>query len=67
MLQVMKIVQGQFDLFQRMYKPVLEGYAAKELLRFSASSAHHANITQVGSSSFLFPTFIFIFFYFLGG
>lgn len=44
--KVMKIVQGQFDLFQRMYKPVLEGYAAKELLRFSASSAHHANITQ---------------------
>lgn len=59
MLQVMKIVQGQFDLFQRMYKPVLEGYAAKELLRFSASSAHHANITQVGSIFFFFNLFLF--------
>lgn len=36
--KVKKIVRGQFDLFQKMYKPCLEEYAGKDLLRFSSSS-----------------------------
>lgn len=44
--KVKKIVQGQFDLFRRMYKPVLEEFAAKDLLRFSASSTHQEKIIQ---------------------
>uniref|UniRef100_A0A7C8YLE6 Phosphatidate cytidylyltransferase, mitochondrial n=1 Tax=Opuntia streptacantha TaxID=393608 RepID=A0A7C8YLE6_OPUST len=44
--KVKKIVQGQFDLCRRMYKPVLEEFATKDLLRFSASSSHQENIIQ---------------------
>lgn len=38
-----QIVRGQFDSFQSMYKPFLEEYEAKELLR-SSSSNHQENI-----------------------
>lgn len=36
--KVKKIVQGQFNLFQTMYKPILEEYAAQDLLRYSTSA-----------------------------
>ncbi|XP_073124169.1 uncharacterized protein [Henckelia pumila] len=42
--KVKKIVQGQFNLFQTMYKPTLEEYAAQDLLRFSSST--QINIMQ---------------------
>ena len=43
-----KIVQGQFDAFQTMYKPLLEEeYAAKGLLQFSSSDGHQAVMSQV--------------------
>ncbi|OVA12745.1 Mitochondrial matrix Mmp37 [Macleaya cordata] len=44
--KVKRIVQGQFKLFQRIYKPFLDEYAAKELLRFSSSSDHRMHIAQ---------------------
>lgn len=44
--KVNKIVQGQFHLFQRMYKPVLEEYTAKDLLRFPSSGGNFVNIRQ---------------------
>ncbi|XP_048500351.1 uncharacterized protein LOC104908369 isoform X3 [Beta vulgaris subsp. vulgaris] len=44
--KVKKIVQGQFDLFKGIYKPVLEEFATKGLLRFSSSGTHLENITQ---------------------
>ncbi|GAV75041.1 Mmp37 domain-containing protein [Cephalotus follicularis] len=44
--KVKKIVQGQFDLFQSRYKPFLEEYEAKELLRFSSSANPQTNISQ---------------------
>ncbi|KAL2493984.1 Mitochondrial matrix Mmp37 [Forsythia ovata] len=44
--KVKKIVQGQFNLFQTMYKPFLEEYAAKDLLRLSLSGDNEVNITQ---------------------
>ncbi|KAK3189047.1 hypothetical protein Dsin_028608 [Dipteronia sinensis] len=37
--KVTKIVQGQFDLFQSMYKPFLQEYEAKDFLRFSSSGS----------------------------
>ncbi|KAF4381284.1 hypothetical protein F8388_016240 [Cannabis sativa] len=46
MFQVNKIVRGQFDLFQSMYKPFLEEYEAKEILRSSYFSDHKSNISQ---------------------
>ncbi|XP_021761231.1 phosphatidate cytidylyltransferase, mitochondrial-like isoform X1 [Chenopodium quinoa] len=46
MHKVRKIVQGQFDLFRGIYKPVLEEFATKDLLRFSSSGAHQNNIIQ---------------------
>nr|KJB40175.1 hypothetical protein B456_007G055300 [Gossypium raimondii]KJB40179.1 hypothetical protein B456_007G055300 [Gossypium raimondii] len=45
--KVKKIVQGQFDLFQSMYKPFLEEYEGKDFLRFSSSKNQLANISQV--------------------
>ncbi|KAE9462220.1 hypothetical protein C3L33_05871, partial [Rhododendron williamsianum] len=42
-----KIVQGQFALFQSMYKPILEEFAAKNLLRFTSSAGNQANVSQV--------------------
>ncbi|KAB2055671.1 hypothetical protein ERO13_A11G047300v2 [Gossypium hirsutum] len=44
--KVKKIVQGQFDLFQSMYKPFLEEYEGKDFLRFSSSKNQLANISQ---------------------
>ncbi|XP_074317096.1 uncharacterized protein LOC141653277 isoform X2 [Silene latifolia] len=44
--KVRKIVQGQFDLFNGIYKPVLEELAAKDLLSFSSSSALNAKVSQ---------------------
>ena len=45
--QVKKIVQGQYDLFQTMYRPYLEEYATKDLLTISTSQNNQVNITQV--------------------
>lgn len=42
-----KIVQGQFHLFEEMYKPFLEEYEAKNLLRFSSAGDKQVNIFQV--------------------
>ncbi|KAL6970841.1 hypothetical protein U1Q18_030525 [Sarracenia purpurea var. burkii] len=44
--KVKKIVQGQFKLFQTMYKPFLEEYATKDLLRFSSCAGNQANVSQ---------------------
>ncbi|XP_031372873.1 phosphatidate cytidylyltransferase, mitochondrial isoform X2 [Punica granatum] len=44
--KVRNIVQGQFDLFQSMYKPFLEEYENKDLIRFSSSNGLKANICQ---------------------
>ncbi|KAL2935722.1 Phosphatidate cytidylyltransferase mitochondrial [Bienertia sinuspersici] len=44
--KVNKIVQGQFDLFRRIYKPVLEEFASKDLLKFSSLCSHQEKITQ---------------------
>ncbi|XVF80150.1 hypothetical protein PTKIN_Ptkin15bG0047400 [Pterospermum kingtungense] len=44
--KVKKIVKGQFDLFQSMYKPFLEEYEGKDFLRFSSYENHCANISQ---------------------
>ncbi|KAI3936919.1 hypothetical protein MKW92_050616 [Papaver armeniacum] len=44
--KVKGIVQGQFDLFQKSYKPFIDEYAAKDLLRFSLSSAPQVQIAQ---------------------
>ncbi|XP_050233715.1 uncharacterized protein LOC126682168 isoform X1 [Mercurialis annua] len=44
--KVKKIVQGQFGLFHSMYKPLLQEYEEKELLRFSSLSDHQSNIFQ---------------------
>eukprot|EP00258_Populus_trichocarpa_P045232 XP_024461251.1 phosphatidate cytidylyltransferase, mitochondrial isoform X3 [Populus trichocarpa] len=45
-LQVKRIVEGQFGLFQSMYKPFLKEYEAKELLTFSLPNSHQATISQ---------------------
>lgn len=47
--QVKKIVQGSFGSFRAMYKPFLDEYAAKELLKISFSGGHQAAIKQVSS------------------
>ncbi|GAB4851484.1 hypothetical protein Ancab_030886 [Ancistrocladus abbreviatus] len=44
--KVKKIVEGQFDLFRTMYKPVLEEFASKELLRISHSGQGRESIFQ---------------------
>ncbi|RZC47179.1 hypothetical protein C5167_040135 [Papaver somniferum] len=44
--KVKRIVQGQFDLFQKSYKPFVDEYAAKDLLRFSSSSDPKVQIAQ---------------------
>lgn len=49
--KVKKIVQGQFGLFQRMYNPFLEEYAAKDLLRLSSSGDAHVTVSQDCGSS----------------
>ncbi|KAK9669040.1 hypothetical protein RND81_13G104600 [Saponaria officinalis] len=45
--KVRKIVQGQFELFKGMYRPVLEEFATKDLLRFSSSNAFQEKVSQV--------------------
>ncbi|KAE9459412.1 hypothetical protein C3L33_08678, partial [Rhododendron williamsianum] len=44
--KVNKIVQGQFTLFQSMYKPFLEEFATKDLLRFTSSVGNQINVSQ---------------------
>ena len=46
-VQVKKIVTGQFDLFHSMYKPFLEEYEAKKLLRLSSTANNQIHATQV--------------------
>ncbi|KOM25507.1 hypothetical protein LR48_Vigan107s002600 [Vigna angularis] len=44
--EVKKIVSGQFDLFHSMYKPFLEEYEAKKLLRLSSIANNQIHISQ---------------------
>ncbi|GFQ00843.1 phosphatidate cytidylyltransferase mitochondrial [Phtheirospermum japonicum] len=44
--KVKKIVQGQFHLFQKMYNPLLEELAARDVFRLSSSVDQKVNITQ---------------------
>lgn len=44
--KVKKIVQGQFKLFQKMYNPFLEEFAAHDLLRISSSADQKVNVIQ---------------------
>lgn len=44
--KVKKIVTGQFDLFHLMYKPFLEEYEAKKLLRLSSTANHQIQVSQ---------------------
>ncbi|KAG5040744.1 hypothetical protein JHK85_013220 [Glycine max] len=44
--EVKKIVTGQFDLFHSMYKPFLEEYEAKKLLRLSSTANNQIHATQ---------------------
>ncbi|BFG28500.1 hypothetical protein CerSpe_147740 [Prunus speciosa] len=49
--KVKKIVQGQFELFRSMYKPFIEEYETKELLRRSFSGNTQPIISQDGGLS----------------
>ncbi|XP_010537607.1 PREDICTED: phosphatidate cytidylyltransferase, mitochondrial-like isoform X2 [Tarenaya hassleriana] len=49
--QVEKIVQGQLDLFQSMYKPFLEEYETKDWLRFTSYDNNVAKLSQACSVS----------------
>ncbi|KAL2343597.1 hypothetical protein Fmac_004882 [Flemingia macrophylla] len=44
--KVKKIVTGQFDLFHSMYRPFLEEYEAKKLLRLSSSANNQIHVSQ---------------------
>ncbi|XP_027347259.1 phosphatidate cytidylyltransferase, mitochondrial [Abrus precatorius] len=44
--KVKKIVTGQFDLFHSMYKPFLEEYEAKKLLRLSTTANNRMQVSQ---------------------
>ncbi|KAL8141870.1 hypothetical protein V2J09_014902 [Rumex salicifolius] len=44
--KVKKIVQGQFDLFRKLYKPILEELATKDLLTLSLSGGGRGSISQ---------------------
>lgn len=44
--KVKKIVHGQFDLFRKMYKPVLEEYATKDLLKITSCTTDHVKLFQ---------------------
>ncbi|KAL0352646.1 UNVERIFIED_CONTAM: Phosphatidate cytidylyltransferase, mitochondrial [Sesamum angustifolium] len=46
--KVKKIVQGQFKLFQTMYRPILEEFAARDCFRLSSSVDQKVNIIQAG-------------------
>ncbi|CAN1845108.1 Phosphatidate cytidylyltransferase, mitochondrial [Linum perenne] len=45
--KVKKIVQGQFRLFQSMYKPFIEEYEAKEIIRVSSLGGPQTCLSQV--------------------
>lgn len=47
LIQVKKIVTGQFNLFHSMYKPFLEEYEAKKILRLSSTANHQVQVFQV--------------------
>ncbi|XP_047973849.1 phosphatidate cytidylyltransferase, mitochondrial isoform X4 [Salvia hispanica] len=49
--KVRKIVQGQFELFQQMYNPFIEEFAAQDLLRMSSSGDQKLNLIQDCGSS----------------
>ncbi|CAH8267792.1 unnamed protein product [Arabidopsis lyrata] len=49
--KVNKIVKGQFDIFQSMYKPFIEECETKNLLRFSSAEASHTKLVQDSSLS----------------
>ncbi|KAK7399837.1 hypothetical protein VNO78_11030 [Psophocarpus tetragonolobus] len=49
--KVKKIVNGQFDLFHSMYKPFLEEYEAKKLLRLSSTANDQIHVSQDGDLS----------------
>ncbi|XP_076903963.1 uncharacterized protein LOC143559188 isoform X2 [Bidens hawaiensis] len=44
--KVKKIVEGQFELFRNMYKPLVEEYTSNQLLRLSSCGDHQMNISQ---------------------
>ncbi|KAL4559629.1 hypothetical protein LXL04_031772 [Taraxacum kok-saghyz] len=44
--KVKKIVDGQFELFRNMYKPLVEEYATNQLLRLSSCGDYSMNISQ---------------------
>ncbi|KAK9937239.1 hypothetical protein M0R45_014042 [Rubus argutus] len=44
--KVKKIVQGQFELFRSMYKPFIEEYETKDLLRYSLSGNPQPILSQ---------------------
>lgn len=46
-MQVKKIVAGQFDLFHSMYRPYLEEFEAKKLLKLSSTANHQIEVSQV--------------------
>ncbi|XP_013602428.1 PREDICTED: phosphatidate cytidylyltransferase, mitochondrial-like isoform X5 [Brassica oleracea var. oleracea] len=48
--KVNKIVKGQFDLFQSMYKPFLEECETKNLLRFSSAETNLVQDSSLSSS-----------------
>ncbi|XP_022571235.1 phosphatidate cytidylyltransferase, mitochondrial-like isoform X3 [Brassica napus] len=48
--KVNKIVKGQFDLFQSMYKPLLEECETKNLLRFSSAETNLVQDSSLSSS-----------------
>ncbi|XP_019059388.1 PREDICTED: phosphatidate cytidylyltransferase, mitochondrial-like isoform X4 [Tarenaya hassleriana] len=49
--QVEKIVQGQLDLFQSMYKPFLEEYETKDWLQFTSYDNNVGKLSQACSVS----------------
>ncbi|CAN1239539.1 Phosphatidate cytidylyltransferase, mitochondrial [Linum grandiflorum] len=44
--KVKKIVQGQFSLFQSMYKPLIEEYEAKDIIRVSSLGGPQTSLSQ---------------------
>ncbi|XP_071733307.1 uncharacterized protein [Rutidosis leptorrhynchoides] len=44
--KVKKIVDGQFELFRNMYKPLVDEYASDQLLSLSSCGDHQMNISQ---------------------
>ncbi|KAL1218115.1 hypothetical protein V5N11_002391 [Cardamine amara subsp. amara] len=49
--KVNKIVKGQFNLFQSIYKPFLEEYETKNLLRSASAGTSHSQLAQDSSLS----------------